>query len=82
MYLYLGKNTSVRISSIVAVFDLDTSSHSQQTRNYLYEAERAGLTVDLCDDLPKSFVICDEDGKNIVYLCQLASATLQKRLSE
>ena len=82
MYLYLGKDTSVRLGSIIAVFDLDTSSYSQITRNYLYEAEKSGLTVNLCDDLPKSFVLCDEGDCPTIYLCQFASATLQKRLTD
>ena len=82
IYLHLGKNTSVRLSSIVGIFDLDTSSYSQQTRNYLYGAERMGLTVNLSDDLPKSFVICEEDGAYTIYICQLASGTLQKRMTE
>ena len=79
MYLSLGKNTSVRLSEIVAVFDLDTSSYSQLTREYLSRAEKAGLTVNLSDDLPKSLVLCEEGGESRAYLCSLAPATLQKR---
>lgn len=81
MYLHLGKNVVVRKSDIVAVCDLDNSSHSHITRAYLTAAEKSGRVVNVSDDLPKSFVICTgEDGAETVYLSQLASATLNKRM--
>lgn len=82
MYLHLGKNVVVQQKDIIAVFDLDNSSHSHITRAYLTEAEKKGQVVNVSDDLPKSFVICKEDeGSQTVYLSQLASATLLKRAS-
>ena len=80
MYLHLGKNVVVAQKDIVAVFDLDNSSHSHITRDYLARAEKNGRVVNVSDDLPKSFVVCrQEDGLQTVYLSQLASATLLKR---
>ncbi|NLH02018.1 MAG: DUF370 domain-containing protein [Clostridiales bacterium] len=80
MYLHLGKNVVVMYSDIVAVCDLDNSSHSYITRKYLADAEKKGQVVNVCDDLPKSFVVCEaSDGSQIVYLSQLASSTLLKR---
>ncbi len=82
MYLHLGKNVVVQQKDIVAVFDLDNSSHSHITRDYLTRAEKKGQVVNVSDDLPKSFVICRHDeGSQTVYLSQLASATLLKRAS-
>lgn len=80
MYLHLGKNVVVAYSEIVAVCDLDNSSHSHITRAYLSAAEKSGRVVNVCDDLPKSFVLCQgNDGNQILYLSQLASSTLLKR---
>jgi hypothetical protein len=80
MYLHLGKNVVVAYSEIVAVCDLDNSSHSHLTRAFLSAAEKNGQVVNVCDDLPKSFVVCkDPEGKQILYLSQLASSTLLKR---
>ena len=80
MYLHLGKNVVVAYSEIVAVCDLDNSSHSHITRAFLSVAEKNGQVVNVCDDLPKSFVVCkDPEGKQILYLSQLASSTLLKR---
>lgn len=80
MYLHLGKNTVVRMDSILAIFDLDNSSQSHLTRDYLRRADQSGQTVNISEDLPKSFVVCtEEDGTQTVYLSQLSSATLLKR---
>ena len=82
MYLHLGKDVVVAHRDIVAVCDLDNSSHSHITRAYLAAAEKAGQIVNVSDDLPKSLVICQGvDGKQTVYLSQLASSTLLKRAS-
>lgn len=80
MYLHLGKNIVVPEESIIAICDLDNSSQSYITRNYLTNAEKSGQIINISEDLPKSFVVCkNEDDKQIVYLSQLASSTLLKR---
>ncbi len=80
MYLHLGKNVVVAHSDIIAVCDLDNASHSHITRAYLTAAEKNGQVVNVCDDLPKSFVVCQkQDGSQTLYLSQLASSTLLKR---
>ena len=79
MYLHLGNNVMVPADSIVAVLDIDNTTQSYRTREFLASAEKAGQVVDVSGELPKSFVICEENGKNTVYLSQLASSTLLKR---
>ncbi len=80
MYLHLGKNVVVAQNDIIAVCDLDNSSYSHITRAYLSLAEKNGQVINVCDDLPKSFVVCKlPDGTQTVYLSQLASSTLLKR---
>lgn len=80
MYLHLGKNVVVAHRDIVAVCDLDNASHSHITRAYLAAAEKAGQVVNVSEELPKSFVVCQSaGGQQTVYLSQLASSTLLKR---
>ena len=79
MYLHLGKNMVVRKSRVVAVCDLDNTTGSRITRDYLAGAEKSGSVVNVADDLPKSFVIYEENGKITVYLSQLSPATLLRR---
>lgn len=80
MYLHIGKNAIVLKKDVIAVCDLDNASYSHITRAYLTAAEKAGQVVNVCDDLPKSLVVCrGPDGGQVLYLSQLVSSTLQKR---
>lgn len=79
MYLHLGNNRVVRKSAVVAVCDLDNTTGSRITRDYLARAEKNGEVINVAEDLPKTFVVCEENGKTVVYLSQLAAATLLRR---
>ena len=63
----------------MAVCDLDNTSWAKRTREFLTAAEKAGAVVNAAEDIPKSFVLCVEQGRQTVYLSQLAPATLAKR---
>ncbi len=77
MYLHLGKETLVNTRDVVGLFDLDTASLSKKTREFLAAAEKAGRVVNVSFELPKS-VVLTKDG--LLYISQLATATLKKRL--
>ena len=79
MYLSIGNDMAVRDSSILGIFDLDNTSTSRRTRDFLENAEKEGQVVP-CDDLPKSFVLTSEYGFTRVHLTALSSGTLEKRL--
>ena len=82
MYLHLGQNTIVHESEILGIFDLDITSQSYRTRQYLNRAERNGEVVSISEELPKSFVVCAEPknkGNQTVYIAQLSSQTLLRR---
>ena len=78
-YIHLGKGSVINTGGIVGVFDLDITSQSHITRAYLAAAEKDGQVVNAAEDIPKSFVVTEENGQRRVYLTQLASATLLKR---
>jgi len=79
MYLHLGKGTVVSTDSIVGIFDLDITSQSHLTRKFLSSAEKEGLVINAAEDIPKTFVVCRDGEKNLVYLSQMAAATLLRR---
>ena len=79
MYLSIGQDMAVRDSAIIGIFDLDNTSTSPRTREFLAQAEKNGEVVP-CDELPKSFILTAEYGFNRVYLTEYYSATLEKRL--
>jgi len=79
MYLNIGNDMAVRDKSVIGIFDMDNTSTSRRTREFLANAEKEGQVVP-CDDLPKSFVLTAEYGLNRIYLTTLGSSTLEKRL--
>ncbi len=79
MYLPIGNDMSVRESSIVGIFDMDNTSTSKRTRDFLARAQRDGAIV-ACDDLPKSYIVTVEYGMMRVYESTLSAATLEKRM--
>lgn len=80
MFLHLGQDIVIRMKDVVGIFDLETSTISGTTRDYLAAAQKAGQVVDVSDEMPKSFVLCrDGTGKTTVYTSQISTATLLKR---
>ena len=80
MYIHIGSDMCVRDSSIIGIFDLDNTTCSKHTRNFLARAEQEGRVVTVAEDLPKSFLLTSEYGLEQVPLCQFNAATLEKRL--
>ena len=80
MYLHLGQGVTVTQKSIVAVIDLDTATWSRHTRAMLRRAEERGEVVYVTDELPASAVVCAEGGRRTVYISQISSRPLLKRL--
>ncbi len=80
MYLHLGQEVVVRRRDIVGVFDMDNTTISPHTRDYLKQAEQKGRVTYVSYDLPRSFTVCaDGKGPDQVYVSQIAPATLKKR---
>ena len=79
MYLNIGSDMAVREKSIIGIFDMDNTSTSKRTREFLAQAEKEGQVIP-CDDLPKSYVLTAEYGFDRVYLTSLSASTLEKRL--
>lgn len=81
MYLHLGSSVVIRQRDILGIFDLDNTTYSAITRQFLTQAEQTGHLITVGSDLPKSFTLCQNvNGSVTVYLSQLSSATLLKRL--
>lgn len=81
MYLHLGENIVVRTDSIIGIFDMDTSTISKWTKDYLSNATKNKRVINVSMELPKSFVVCNENNEIKVYVSQISSQTLMKRKS-
>lgn len=80
VYLHLGQDTVVRTDRILGVFDLDNSTVSKHTKQFLARAQKERRVVNVSMELPKSFVVCEENGGETVYLSQMSPATLLRRM--
>ena len=78
MYLSIGNDMAVREHSVIGIFDLDNTTTSKRTREFLEQCEKEGQVVP-CDDLPKAFLLTDEYQLPKVYLTALNSQTLAAR---
>ena len=79
IYLNLGGGHVVRRDSVVAVCDMDNTTCSRATRDLLAAAERAGEVINAAEDLPRSFVLCEEGGRRRVWPSSLSTAALSRR---
>ena len=80
--MHLGQNEIVPDHRIIGIFDLDKCSYETRTREYLANAEKEGVVLDVSGDLPKSFVLTAEYGMTQVHLTALNVYTLEKRLGK
>ena len=79
-YLHIGQNVMLEDKRIIGIFDLDNTSTSKITREFLNTAEQDSVVQPACEDIPKSFVVCDHPyHRQIIYISQLNSQTLLKR---
>ena len=91
MFLHIGRDMIVRFDDIVGIFDIETATTSKITREYLNASPKKKI-VSVTDELPKSFVVCgsnhcgglnskkSDKNNTKVYISQISSATLKKRL--
>ena len=79
MYLDIGKDMAVRDKSIIGIFDMDNTTTSARTREFLNAAEQEGQ-INPCDELPKTFILTSEYGFHRGHLTGYSTSTLEKRL--
>jgi uncharacterized protein YktB (UPF0637 family) len=80
MYLHLGENTVVRDGDIIGIFDIENTSVSRTTKDFLSHCGKNNCIYNVSYEMPKSFVICsDKNKKQTVYISQVSASTLTKR---
>ena len=73
MYISIGPSKVVRREDVVEIFDLDSSTVSLYTRNFLKDADKNKRVFPLGFELPKSFILMID---NTVYLSPYNSYTI------
>lgn len=79
MYLHLGEETVVRGRDIIGIFDIENTSVSKHTKDFLAVSEKSGNVFNVSYEMPKSFIVCNDGKKEKVYISQISASTLKKR---
>ena len=81
MYLKIGQDTVISDKNILGIFDLDNTTVSKSTREYINTASKNGecITVSI-EELPKSFIVVAENNKKEIYILPLNTSTIFKRI--
>ena len=81
MYLNIGQDTVITNKNILGIFDLDNTTVSKATREYINTASKNGecVTVSI-EELPKSFIVVAENNKKEIYISPLNTSTIFKRI--
>ena len=82
VFLHVGHNKSLRSDEIVGIFDMDTSTVSKVSRDFLAKAQKNGEVINVTDEIPKSYILTckKKERKPRVIISQLAVQTLNERL--
>lgn len=80
MYLHLGNETVVNTKNIISILDLESTSISKFSKEFLKTAEEEGFVRNVSDEIPKSFIICEEKGQSVVYITNISTKTLAGRI--
>lgn len=82
MYLHIGNGKSVKKKHIIGIFDLDTSTVTKTGKDFINKSERLGNVEYDDDDLPRSFVLVEENKKYKVKLSRISTKGLMLRATE
>ncbi len=81
MYIEIGQDTVITDKNILGIFDLDNTTVSKATREYINTASKKGecITVSL-EELPKSFIVTVEKDERKIYISPFNTSTIFKRI--
>jgi len=82
MYLHLGCDTVVNTRDIISILDLESTSISKYSKEFLKIVEEEGFVRNVSEEIPKSFVICEEKGQSVIYITNISTKALAGRIKK
>lgn len=79
MFLHIGGDVVIPLKSVIAILDIESTTTSKDSKEFLSIAEEEGFIESISEDLPKTFIITEIDKKSKIFLSPISSITLQKR---
>lgn len=78
MYIHLGNDVVINTDSIIGIYDIEKTSTSQTTKDFLSNTKGKKI-VTVNYEMPKTFVICENNGMETIYITSIAASTLKRR---
>lgn len=82
MFLHVGNHKNIRIRDVIGIFDMDNATLSSVTRKFLSEKQKQLLVEIAAVELPKSFVLFEENGLYKICFSPLSSSALRGRMND
>ncbi|MBP3369217.1 MAG: DUF370 domain-containing protein [Clostridia bacterium] len=82
MFLHVGNNKNIRLSTVVGIFDMDNATLSAITRKYLSAKQRESLVESAVEEIPKSFVLYRDQGEYKICFSQISTSALKGRMGK
>ena len=79
MYLHLGQDVVVNSCDVIGIFDMENTSTSRFTKDFLRQANKEIKVITVSFEMPKSYILCERNGEITLYISQISPATLRKR---
>lgn len=76
--IYLGGESFVKDTDVIGIFDMDSTTVSKKTRDFLENAEinQKNVVYSNIYEFPRSFVVTQEN----VFITPIAANTLKRRI--
>ena len=81
MFLHVGNNKNIRIRDVIGIFDMDNATLSSVTRKFLSGKQKKLMVETAAVEIPKSFILFEENGLYKICFSPLSSASLRGRMN-
>ena len=82
MYLHVGNHKNIRTRDIIGIFDTDNATLCESSQKFLAAAQKKRLLMSAKEEIPKSFILYQEEGQIKICFSQLSSSSLMGRIKE
>ena len=81
-FLYAGQGKSIRSRNIIGIFDMDNTTVSGITRDFLAQAQKKDKVINITDDIPRAYILYGKknERESVVVISQFSTGTLSDRL--
>lgn len=81
MFLHVGNNKNIRIRDVIGIFDMDNATLSSITRKFLSNTQKKLMVETAAVEIPKSFILFEENGLYKICFSPLSSSSLRGRMN-